>query len=244
MAKFYAITEADIVGTTDSLPFPVAVPVTGTTSALLLAFSIATDYFIYNTSAPGFGPAVSLTSGTHFATPTPFAFGAGPVQDVWTADPGDSYLLGTAGTASLDTFFGLVLTAKVGDPTKTHGTEQQINQFLFKFEDSIHGSDEDDKLCGWAEDDDLWGGDGDDEFFYGEGMGVDTIKDFKVGDDELVLDDSVAEKFKDLKGDVKFKNNGSVVINAGGGEKLIVFGIDTTKELKNALSFDDFTDFA
>jgi hypothetical protein len=174
----------------------------------------------------------------------PLVFGAGDVKRVWKADSGDSYLLGDESVASVDTYFGLVLTQKVGDPAKTFGTEQQINQFFFKFEDKIHGSDEDDKLCGWAEDDELWGGEGDDEFFYGKGMGVDKVWDYKVGDDELVLDDSVAEKFKDLKGDYKFKSNGSVVINAGGGEKLIVFGIDTKKELKNALSFDDFTDFA
>lgn len=244
MAKFLAISAADIVGSMDSLSFPEADNIDGSQTAFFVAFPPFTDYSIFNTNAPGFGPAASITSFSTLSIALPFAPGAGAVNNVWRADSGDSYLLGDEGTPSLDTYFGLVLTAKVGDPTKTHGTEQQINQFFFKFEDKIHGSDEDDKLCGWAEDDDLWGGEGDDEFFYGEGMGKDTVRDFKVGEDELFLDDSVAEKFKDLKGDVNFKNNGSVVINAGGGDKLIVFGIETTKQLKSSLNYDDFTDFS
>lgn len=245
MAQYFAISEADIVGSMESLPFPPnAAAVPGSPNAFFIRFAPFSDYFTVNTNPDFVVPTATLTSFTQFESPTPLAIGAGAAKGAWKADSGDSYLLGAASTPSNDTYFGLAFSAKVGDPTKTHGTEQQINQFWFKFEDKIHGSGEEDKLCGWAEDDMMWGGEDEDEFYYGKGMGKDKVMDFEYKKDTLVLDDSVAEKFKGLKGDVKFKKNGSAIINAGSGDKVIVYGIDNTKELRKSISYDDFTDFA
>jgi hypothetical protein len=247
MAQFYAISAADIVGSsTVSPPFPsVAAAVTGSTNAFFQFFPPAppADYTIFNTNG-GFLATSSITSFTNFASPTPFVVGgAGHVNHVWKADSGDSYLLGTAGTASLDTYFGLVFTPKTGAPTLTHGTEQQINQFFFKFEDRIHGSEEDDMLCGWAEDDQMWGGEGDDQFYYGEGMGIDQIMDFNKKDDEVIFDEDLYDRFGQLRKDVKLKND-SVVVKFDSDTQLTIYGIDTLKELKKTASFDDFTDFS
>ena len=48
---------------------------------------------------------------------------------------------------------------------------------------------------------------------------------------------------KQLKGDVKLKN-GKIVIKFDSSDQLTIYGIDKLKILKNAVSFDDFTDFA
>ncbi len=161
---------------------------------------------------------------------------------MWKADSGDSYLFGTPGAASTDTFAGLVRTSLSGAPTQTHGTEQQINQFFFKFDDSIHGSDEDDKLCGWAGDDQMWGNLGDDEFYYGEGMGIDKIMDCDKNDDSVIFDTDLYENFRQLRKDATF-GNGKVKIKVDSDEKLYIYGIETRKELKAVADFDDFTDF-
>jgi len=244
MAKFSAISEVDIVGSMDSLTFPPAFgAVPGSTTALFIGFAPLSEYYIFNTTPPGFGPASNVTSFSQLKSAVPFAVGAGDVEQAWKADSGDSYLLGTIGVANDDTLFGLMLSPKVGDPTKTHGTEQKINQFFFKFDDYIHGSDEDDMLCGWAGKDKVWGNEGDDEFYYGEGMGKDKFMDVNKKKDEVILDTDLVKNFKKLKGDVKLKND-KVVLKFSSDEKLVIYGIDTMKDLKKVLSFDDFTDFS
>jgi hypothetical protein len=244
MAKFYAISGADIVGSMDSLPIPALSAIGGSTNAFFAFFPPPvppTEYTIYNTDA-AFAPTSKITSFSHLTVAPPFAPGAGQVDHVWRADSGDSYLLGSFGVPSVDTLFGL-LSPKVGDPTKTHGTEQQIHQFFFKLDDKIQGSTEDDKLCGWAEDDTIWGGEGDDEFYYGAGMGKDKIMDLKKGDDEVIFDEDLVGNFKQLSKVAKLKND-KVVLKFDSSDKLTIFGIDTLKELKKVAAFDDFTDFA
>jgi hypothetical protein len=243
MAKFIAISEADIVGSEDSLPAPGIVAVPGSTNALLVFTPPVspTEYSIYNLDAPGFPPTASITSFAKFTVIPPFAVGAGSVDHVWRAESGDDYLLGTFAPSD-DTLLGL-LAPKVGDPTKTHGTEQQFNQFFFQFEDKIRGSDEDDKLCGWEEDDSLWGDEGDDEFYYGEGMGKDKILDFNKNDDEVIFDEDLVDGFNQLKKDANLKND-KIVVKFDSSDKLTIYGIETLKELKNASAFDDFTDFS
>ena len=244
MAKFTALSETDIVGSTDSLPFPPSISsVAGSTTAFYTAFSPFTDYYIFNTSPPGFAATATITSFSHLSLPSPFAAGAGQVNQIWKADPGDTYLMGQGGTPSTDTYLGLALTAKVGDLTKTNGTEQQINQFFFKFDDAIHGSDEDDMLCGWAGKDKIWGEEGDDEFYYGQGMGKDKIMDLNKKKDSVILDTDLVKNFNKLVGDVVLKN-GKMVLKFSSSEKLVIYGIDNFSDLKKVVAFDDFTDFS
>jgi len=245
MAKFSAFSEVDIVGSMVSLPLPLSAnSLTGSPNAFFVFVppSPPPEYFIFNTDS-NFLPAASITSFSQIASATPFAIGAGQVQQIWKADSGDSYPMGTAGVASDDTFFGLLFAPKAGDPTKTHGTEQQVNQFFFKFDDYIHGSNEDDMLCGWAGKDKVWGNEGDDEFYYGEGMGKDKFMDVNKKKDEVILDTDLVKNFKKLKGDVKLKND-KVVLKFDSSDKLVIYGIDTLKDLKKVVAFDDFTDFS
>jgi hypothetical protein len=241
MAKFFAISETDIVGSEDALNFPPSLAAVSAT-ALFAAFPPGPppDYYIFNLNG-AIVPTSSITSFAHIISAVPFAVGAGEVHQVWKADSGDSYLVGSGGVASTDTLFGLIAT--VGAPGKTNGTEQQLNQFFFKFEDRIFGSDEDDKLCGWAEDDVIFGMEGDDEFYYGEGMGKDKIMDLKKNDDEVIFDEDLVDSFKQLKKDVKLKND-KLVIKFDSDDQLTIYGIDTLKQLKKVAAFDDFTDFS
>jgi hypothetical protein len=243
MAKFYAISEADIVGSMDSLPVPSLSGLGASPNAFTGFFPPAppSEYTIYNTDT-GFGPAASITSFSHLTVVPPFVPGAGHVDHAWRADSGDDYLLGNFGVPSDDNFFGLV-GPSAGDPTRTHGTEQQINQFFFKFEDKIYGSEEDDKLCGWAEDDVMWGLEGDDEFYYGEGMGIDKIMDLNKSDDSVIFNEDLVDSFKELKKDAKVKSD-KVIIKFDSSDKLYIYGINNLKDLKNVAAFDDFTDFS
>jgi len=250
MAKFSAISEVDIVGSMESFTFPpISVPVPGSTTAFFLGYTPPVPplhYYIFNVDTAGFPPTANVTSFAQFKPPmppVPAAVGAGDVNHAWKADPGDSYLLGMQGTPNPDTLHGLMGSAKPGDPTKTFGTEQQINQFFFKFDDKIHGSHEDDMLCGWAGKDKVWGNEGDGEFYYGEGMGKDKFMDVNKKKDEIILDTDLVKNFKKMKSDVKLKND-KVVIDFVSSDKLVIFGIDRLKELKKVVSFDDFTDFA
>lgn len=230
MARYYAITVADIVGSMDPLPAPSSFFVNSTTS---IAVTYPNEYSIINTTS--LANDAEVTSVTYFTSPvspTPgIGVGAGDVAAFWKPDSGDGYLAND-------------LLAILGIPVPPTGTEQALNQFLFQFDDKIRGSEFDDMLCGWAGNDTMWGGEGDDRFYYGKGMDKDKIRDFDRKDDKIILDNSIANKFKQIKNDVKFKKNDKVVIDAGGGDKLIVWGIANKKQLKQALSFEDFTDFA
>lgn len=180
-----------------------------------------------------------ILSLTHFKSPAAptegvggnLGVGAGDVEQFWKADAGDSY--------SASEFVAIL-----GVPGPGTGTEQDFNQFLFKFDDQIHGSEYDDMLCGWAGNDRSWGGGGDDKFYYGKGMDRDRIMDFEKGED-LYIDNSIANKFKKLKKMAKYNEKKDMTkIKAGDGDVLKVYGIDTKKEFKQAVVFDDFTDFA
>jgi RTX calcium-binding nonapeptide repeat (4 copies) len=229
MAKFYATAEADIVGNMNPLP-----PLTNyfLNSPTSVAAVYPTEYYVLN--ADSLAATANLLSLTLFKSsppPTPgVGVGAGDVQQFWKADSGDSY-----SAAEFVTILGI--------PGPGIGTEQDVNQFLFKFDDKIHGSSEDDMLCGWAGKDSMWGNDGSDEFYYGEGMGKDKILDLNKKKDAVILDTDLVKNFKKLKGDVKLKND-KVVLKFDSSDKLVIHGIDTLKDLKKVVSFDDFTDFA
>ena len=74
-------------------------------------------------------------------------------------------------------------------------------------------------------------------------MGIDKILDLNKNDDTVVLDEDLVSNFKALKGDVKLKTD-KIVIKFDSSSKLFIYGIDTLKELKSVVAFDDFTDFA
>ena len=89
----------------------------------------------------------------------------------------------------------------------------------------------------------MWGGEGDDEFYYGEGMGRDEILDFNKKDDEVIFDEDLYDTFRQLRKDVKLKND-KVVVKVDSDDQLTIYGIDTLKDLKKVVAFDDFTDLS
>ncbi|MCB1502360.1 MAG: hypothetical protein KDK07_21695 [Bauldia sp.] len=232
MAKFYATGEADIVGSTDliSLPTVGAAPVTTNNFAVVNT----TDYYDFYTETAPIALGSNIKSWSHLTYNGPFTTGKGEVDQMWKADSGDTYLL--SDIIALFVTPGVVLG-------KTAFTEQEGNQFFFKFDDAIHGSDEDDMLCGWAGKDKIWGEEGDDEFYYGQGMGKDKIMDLNKKKDSVILDTDLVKNFNKLVGDVVLKN-GKVVLKFSSSEKLVIYGIDNFSDLKKVVAFDDFTDFS
>ena len=111
---------------------------------------------------------------------------------MWKADCGDA--------DAAPSLFTMLFTPGP-NPGFTATTTEKVFQFLFSFDDKIHGSEFDDKLCGWADDDYLWGNGGDNDFYYGKGMDRDKIMDFSKENDDLYFDNNIASTFKQLKKD-------------------------------------------
>ena len=220
MAKFIAFTAADTVGSkTETVPAYYSEPY-GTDGEYIL--TAAGGYALAGRDSANVVHISKFSDGT-------FPLGSDPLEWVWSADNGDSYSYGT------------LQSLQATETTKT----ESVHQFLFAFDDKIKGSDFDDMLCGWDGKDKMWGFDGADQFYYGKGMGKDEICDFDKKKDEIVLDDSAATKFKKIAKKAKYNEKKEFTqLSFGDGDKLKIYGIDTKKELKKALAFDDFTDFA
>ncbi len=54
----------------------------------------------------------------------------------------------------------------------------------------LSGGAGDDRLSGGGGNDRLWGGDGLDSFVFEKASGVDSVEDFQVGTDKLVIEDA------------------------------------------------------
>jgi Ca2+-binding RTX toxin-like protein len=140
-----------------------------------------------------------------------------------------------------------------------------LSQFLFKNDDNIIGSAFSDKLGGWDGDDsiyalggndEIYGGNGDDVMFPGvgkdkmwgeagkdlfvitEGDGKDRINDFKRSQDSLVIESDLARNLNKLL-KVAEQKGSKAVFDFGGGDKLIIAGLDIAKLDKVTLSFLD-----
>ena len=233
MAQFYAVSEVDLVGSMDPLPIPTvgSAPITVNNFAVVNS----TEYYNFNVDST-FIATPDIKSWSHLKYTAPYNNGIGETDQVWKADSGDSY--------SLLDLIAILVTPSGTDPTKTAFTEQDFNQFFFEFNDRIHGSEEDDMLCGWAGNDRMWGNGGNNKFYFGQGMDKDKIMDFSKANDDLYLDEDFASTFKQLKKMVTYNTNKNITKIKDGGDVLKVYGIDTQKELKSVVHFDDFTDFA
>ena len=232
MAKFYAFVASDIVGSdTELYPLPVFGSPYGTNNAAIVLYT--TSYIIIN----NFSSSTNLQSIIDFEMLPSFVPGEGEVRSLWQANAGDIYS---------NLAYAALLNTPGPNAGFTSTPTADVFQFLFAFDDSVHGSDAGDKLCGWAGKDNIWGGESLDEFYYGKGMGKDSIMDYVKGEN-VVLDDGVSNNFKKLKKEykIKYKDNKDLTkIKLGDGDLLKIHGVDTQKELKHALVFDDFTDFA
>lgn len=124
----------------------------------------------------------------------------------------------------------LVLTGKKDiDGTGNDGDNQITGN---TGDNTLSGEGGADKISGGAGDDDLFGGDGADIFAFASGDDIDRIKDFEDGVDLLDIDG--VNTFADFDAlDIK-QTKDDVVINLGGGDKLVIEDM-----LKSDITFDD-----
>ncbi|MCB1486799.1 MAG: hypothetical protein KDJ88_04975 [Bauldia sp.] len=243
MAKFFAFEAADTVGSEDLIPYNpgFASPVGSSYSFWFVDNPVPTEYYVFNSDSPLTGPVFpgSITSWARFESFQPFSptnIGAGDVKEAWKADSGDTY--------STNDLLTMIYKPDPATPGFTGFTYQDLEQFWFGANDRIHGSEEGDMLCGWAGNDKMWGNGGNNKFYFGQGMDKDKIMDFSKANDDLYLDEDFASTFKQLKKMVTYNVNKNITKIKDGGDVLKVYGIDTQKELKSVVHFDDFTDFA
>lgn len=95
--------------------------------------------------------------------------------------------------------------------------------------DKLYGGKGNDQLYGGAGKDTLTGGGGVDTFVFRKGYGVDTVTDFNaVGKSHDILDltgVSAITSFKDLKDNHLSVSGNKVIIDATGGDKIILEGV-------------------
>lgn len=117
--------------------------------------------------------------------------------------------------------------------------------YLFRFDDLLIGSEFKDKINGWEGDDliwghkdkdKIWGGPGNDTFYYVEGDGKDRYKDYSKKKDSFVFDRDLVRNLNKLKKVAEQKKN-KVIVDFGGGDKVIIDDIKLKKFLKSDVSF-------
>ena len=95
-----------------------------------------------------------------------------------------------------------------------------------KGSDVIYGGDGEDIIRGGKGNDTLWGGDNEDTFIFNTGDGTDTIKDFEVSVDKLLIYDK-RDKPVNFKGKYNSKNGGTLTLTVTGGGKIILENVGT-----------------
>lgn len=112
---------------------------------------------------------------------------------------------------------------------KLHGDAGDDKLYGGKGNDQLHGGAGKDLLDGGAGKDTLTGGGGVDTFVFRKGYGADTITDFDaVGNSHDILDltgVSAITSFKDLKVNHLSVSGDKVIIDATGGDKIILQGV-------------------
>ena len=161
------------------------------------------------------------------------------------------------GGAGNDLFFGGrgatdnedVFRAGDGDDTVFGGTDDDILQgqegddvlFGGSGRDTLDGGDGADSLFGGAGGDRVTGGDGADTFFFGGNHGVDTVTDFDVAEDVLVLGNAVTDftdltSVQDASSEVVQDGQSGLLIDTGGGNSIFLVGVTQNDLTAESLS--------
>ena len=103
--------------------------------------------------------------------------------------------------------------------------------------DILRGGSGDDALQGDAGDDFLKGGTGADVFVFDLGAGRDTVADFDIAQDTLEISSALAGGAinSDIEADLSRVAVGNVEIDFGGGNVIVLAGLDTTEGLAEAI---------
>lgn len=95
--------------------------------------------------------------------------------------------------------------------------------------DTLSGGDGNDTLNGGSANDQLSGGAGADSFVFARGGGSDRIRDYQQGIDRLIIDsDLLDDRPADFIRDHLSKTAAGVVIDFGGGDRLVIAGSGVT----------------
>ncbi|MCB1495033.1 MAG: hypothetical protein KDJ86_04550 [Bauldia sp.] len=168
-------------------------------------------------------------------------------DQTFTAEPGEVYGI----TALIDAF---------DDP-------EAYFSFLFRHDDTIHGSPFDDRLAGYngddqvyggdgrdklygnkgkdgldggADNDKLWGGKSRDKFYFGEGYDKDKAMDVEKNKDKFVIDTALASRFGQVK-KAAHETGNKLVLDFGDGDKLVIKKFELKDLHKSMVEFDDFS---
>jgi len=235
------VTSAPFVAGPAASTFPVI-----TTTLLRQQFSGFFVDFEGSLTFPNFVVNGLITEFTKYAGTSPNSDpmpDSAPFQERYVADAGEEI-----DAAQIGNFLGVALS-----------------QFLFKNDDYILGSEFSDKLGGWdgndnisgfGGNDQIYGGKGDDVIYSGDGKdkmwgeagkdlfvitdgdGKDRINDFKRSQDSLLIDTDLARNMNKLL-KVAEQKGSNAVFDFGGGDKLVIVGLDLDKLDKVTLSFLD-----
>lgn len=153
---------------------------------------------------------------------------AGSGRDTIRGGGGDDQLFGNSGNDAL--------RGGVGDDI-LNGQRGRDDLSGGRGNDMLDGGVARDTLDGGRGNDILTGGNGSDEFIFSDGYGQDTITDFELGADKIVLDDDLwegdltAQEVVDMFGTVR---DGQLVLDFGDNE-LILENLDSTADLADDL---------
>jgi Ca2+-binding RTX toxin-like protein len=113
------------------------------------------------------------------------------------------------------------------------GGEGNDTLFGGRDNDVLSGGAGDDWLSGGVGNDSLWGGDGLDSFVFEAGSGTDTIEDFQVGTDKIVVEDGTQTVAQILGATVD--SVGAAILYLADGRIVVLMGVTTDR-----LSATDF----
>lgn len=131
-------------------------------------------------------------------------------SDLVRAGKGDDVVLGRGGA---DVIFG------------QGGNDTVIGH---KGADVLNGGGGDDLLDGGAGADQLTGGKGADSFVFATGYDVDTVVDFRNNQDRIDVSGLGVSSFSEIEDAIVAKNTGTL-LNFGGGDRLLLLGIDEAR---------------
>lgn len=204
----------------------------------------AGDDEMYGDVPDGFGSNIGEFNNTMWAGPGDDfvqgsdgndVIGGGDGNDTLTGRGGNDTIYGgqdgEAGVAN-DAIFGDdgddVIYAGAGNDG-VYGGAGNDNLFSGAGYDVVEGGTGDDTLWGGGDNDRFWGGTGADVFYFGGNSGDDSIHDFNVDEDQLILSDTPTDftSHADITAAASDTDNG-LLIDLGGGNSLLLEGLSSS----------------
>ncbi|MCP4384775.1 MAG: calcium-binding protein [Hyphomicrobiales bacterium] len=229
MAFFVATTAVNTTGKGSGQPFPEGPWVGGESEILVTAAEREIIYygsFVYD---DGSGDLVGGTlleiEAVLSATGLTEAFNL-PVA-TWRADPDETFSVLPLFDASTDAaFYGILFRGDDsigGSDFNDKLAGYKGNDYVAgnKGKDKLYGDKGADTLDGGKGNDKSWGGSGIDWFYFAKGYDKDIVKDFDRKKDILYIDDDLARNYFQIK-EAASQKKGKLVLDFGKGDKFII----------------------